>query len=284
MTAQTSEEKRPRLIAPRGACDCHIHVFGPRNRFALAENVDYRPDLADVDSYLSVRERLGIERTVVVQPSIYGTDNRCTLEAIAALHQTARGIAVVSPDVSEAEIRELHEAGIRGLRFSYTVKNAMPPDRLEDVAGRIQPFGWHFQIRSTFRDLPELAPRLSRLSVDYCLDHMSSIPPAEEAENDPAFRAMLRLVETGRCWVKLSAPYQLSRSGPPAYADMGGQARALVAAAPERMLWGTNWPHPTVTTKPDEVDLLDVLLDWIDDESTRRAILVDNPAKLYDFD
>lgn len=260
-----------------------MHVFGPRDRFPLAANVDYRPDQAGVERYLAVRKRLGIHRTVVVQPSTYGTDNSCTLEAIAALHPTARGIAVIVPDLAESAIRKLHDAGVRGLRFSHTVKNAMQPEQLERVASRIRPFGWHIQIRSTYRDLAALSPLLSRLPVDVCIDHMSSIPPDNNAENGSAFEAMLRLLETGRCWVKLSAPYQLSRSGPPDYADMREQARALVEAAPERMVWGTNWPHPLVTAKPDEADLLDVLLDWIDDESVRHAVLVENPAKLYDF-
>lgn len=284
MTITNVQARKPKMTPPAGSCDCHIHVFGPRDRYALAADVAYRPAEASVESYREVRDRLGIERTIVVQPSVYGTDNRCTLDAIAALGPGARGIAVVSPDAPEAELARLHDAGIRGLRFSLTVKNALHPRDLHRVARRIEPLGWHVQLRSTHKDLPDLEPVLADLPVDVCIDHMSSIPPAEGIAH-PAFQALLRLVSTGRVWVKLSAPYQLSREGAPRYADMAEQARRLVAAAPQRMVWGTNWPHPQASDQPpDDGDLLDALLDWADDETTRRAILVDNPAALYCFD
>ena len=274
--------KNPKLTASVGACDCHIHVFGPSDRFPVAADIDYRPAEATVADYLQMRRRLGISRTVVVQPSIYGTDNSCTLEALADLGDSARGIAVVTPEVTDDELEGLHAAGIRGLRFSQVVKNAMRPGWLEAMAPRIRNLGWHVQLRSTYRDIADLEPLLQRLAVDVCIDHMSSIPPAQGIDH-PAIKAMLRLIDTGYCWVKLSAPYQLSETGAPDYVDFRPQARILVEAAPERMVWGTNWPHPTVTDKPDEADLLDVLLDWADDDNTRQAILVDNPAKLYGF-
>jgi predicted TIM-barrel fold metal-dependent hydrolase len=275
-------QQKPRLKAPAASCDCHMHVFGPAARYAFAPNLDYEPDDATVDTYLAMRRRIGIERTVVVQPSVYGTDNSCTLDSIAAIGPGARGIAVVGPDVSEAEIQRLHAGGIRGLRFSLVVKNALRPEHMQAMAARIKDLGWHFQLRSTEADLCQLEPILLALPVDVCIDHMSSIKP-DSGIGHPAFTSLLRLVDTGRCWVKLSGPYQLSRTGAPAYADMAPQARALARAAPERMVWGTNWPHPLVTDMPDDGHLLDVLLDWTDSDSVRHAILVDNPAALYDF-
>jgi predicted TIM-barrel fold metal-dependent hydrolase len=274
--------RRPALAVPPGACDCHIHVFGPPQRFPLATDLAYTPAEAQVQAYIAVRRRLGLGRTVVIQPSAYGADNACTLEAIAQLLPNARGIAVVDPTIPDAGLERLHNAGIRGLRFSLVVKNAMRPQHLEVMAKRIQPFGWHIQFRSTYRDLPELESHLQRLPVDVCLDHLGGIPP-EAPLADPAWRALLRLLARGRCWVKLSAPYQLSRMPGPGYADYAPQVRALVKAAPQRLLWGTNWPHPLVETKPDDADLLDSLGEWIAEESLRRAVLVENPAVLYGF-
>ena len=270
------------LVAPPGACDCHIHIFGPRERFPLAADLAYTPAAAPVEDYLAIRRRLGIERTVIVQPSVYGTDNTCTLEAIAHLKPNARGIAVVDPAITDADLERLHEAGIRGLRFSLVTKNALRPQFLETMSRRIQPLGWHIQFRSTHRDLPELESQLGCLPVDVCLDHMGNIPP-EEPLTHPAWRALFRLLDRGHCWVKLSAPYQLSRMPGPGYSDYAAQVAALVKAAPHRLVWGTNWPHPLVTTKPDDAELLDSLGEWIQDESVRRAILVENPAALYGF-
>jgi predicted TIM-barrel fold metal-dependent hydrolase len=274
--------RRPAIVAPQGACDCHIHVFGTRDRFPLAADLAYTPAEAPVEEYLAIRRRIGIERTVVIQPSAYGTDNACTLEAIACLQPGARGIAVVDPTVTDRELERLHTAGIRGLRFSLVVKNALHPEHLELMADRIQPLGWHIQFRSTHRDLPELESRLRRLSVDVSLDHMGNIPP-ERSLSDPAWRALLGLLDRGHCWVKLSAPYQLSKMPGPGFADYSTQVAAMVKAAPHRLVWGTNWPHPLVERKPDEADLLDSLGEWIPEESARRAILVENPAVLYGF-
>ena len=274
--------QQPRLVAPPGACDCHIHIFGDPRRYPLAVDLAYTPAEAPVEAYRGLQRRLGLQRAVVVQPSAYGTDNACTLDAIARLQPRARGIAVVDPAVPDAELERLHVAGIRGLRFSLTVKNAMRPEHLETMARRIRPLGWHIQFRSTHRDLPNLAAQLARLSVDVCIDHMSSIPPQEPLEH-PAWAALFRLLAGGRCWVKLSAPYQLSRMPGPRYADYGAQVTALVKAAPGRMVWGTNWPHPMVESKPDDASLLDWVGEWVSEDALRRAILVENPAALYDF-
>ncbi len=274
--------RKPRLYAPSGACDCHIHIFGRRELFPLAADLAYTPGEATVEAYMVVRQRLGIERTVVIQPSAYGTDNSCLLDALSQFSMTARGIAVVDPSISDHELEKLHNAGIRGLRFSLVVKNAMRPECMELMAHRIRPFGWHIQFRSTHRDLPDMEFLLARLPVDVCLDHFGSIPP-EEPITHPAWQSIFRMLDRGGCWVKLSAPYQLSRMPGPGYADFATKVFALVKAAPDRLVWGTNWPHPSVTYMPDDADLLDSLGEWIADASLRRAILVDNPAVLYGF-
>lgn len=236
-----------------------------------------------LDGYIAVRDALGLSRTVIIQTPHYGTDNRSMLDSIATLGiENARGIAITEPDISEADLADLDAAGVRGVRFGIELARGMRPDHLEDFAAKIAPLGWHIQYRSTEEDLPELADRLGRLPVDVVIDHIGSIPP-ELGTNHPAFTAMMRLVDGGRCWVKLSAAYQLSKTGAPDYADYRIFARALVAAAPERMVWGTNWPHPKVDFMPDDTDLLETLLDWVGDDATRRQILTDNPARLYGF-
>ena len=274
--------RKPGLSAPPGACDSHIHIFGPRDRFPLATDLAYTPYEATVEAYMPVRQRLGIERTVVIQPSAYGTDNSCLLDALAKFSETARGIAVIDPSVSDKELEELHHAGIRGLRFSLVVKNSMLPECMERMSHRIRQFGWHIQFRSTHRDLADMESQLARLPVDVCIDHIGSIPP-EEPIMHPAWQSIFRLLDLGHCWVKLSAPYQLSHMPGPGYTDFALQVEALAKAAPGRLVWGTNWPHPSASDIPDDADLLDSLGEWIPDDPIRDAILVENPAALYGF-
>lgn len=273
----------PGLTAPPGACDCHLHIYGDRNKYPWVE-VPNRPFLdKTLAEYLKVRDRLGLTRTVVVQATQYNTDNGCLLDTVAVLGANGRGIAVVDPAISDADLAALHDGGVRGLRFGIDLANGMQPDVLETMAARIAPLGWHIQYRCWPQELLDLEARFRKLPVDIVFDHMGNIDPAT-GTGHPAFKALLGLLETGRCWVKLSAPYQLSAAGGPDYADYRPQGRALVAANVERMVWGTNWPHPRVEEKPDEANLLDVLLDWTDgDDRALRAILTDNPAKLYGF-
>lgn len=281
--------RAPKLKPPPGACDCHLHVYGESARYPWVP-VKNRP-FPDrrLEHYLEVRDRLGLARTVIVQATHYTTDNRCLLDSVAALGANGRGIAVVDPAISDDGLAALHAGGVRGLRFGRDLANGMQPgaledDVLEDMAARIAPFGWHIQYRSWPEELLDLEARFRKLPVPVCFDHMGNIAP-ETGTGHPAFKALLGLLDTGNCWVKLSAPYQLSRTGAPDYADYLPQGLAFVKAAPERMVWGTNWPHPRVEDKPEEADLLDVLLDWTGgDAKTLQAILVDNPARLYGFD
>ena len=274
----------PKFTPPLGACDSHIHVYGDPAQFPSLPVHGRELESHFLDDYVAVRDALGLSRTVIIQTPYYDTGNSSILHSIAALGlENARGVAVTQPGVTEAELETLHARGSRGLRFGIELARGMRPTHLETVAARIAPLGWHIQYRSTEQDLPELSKRLLALPVDVVVDHMGSIPP-ELGTDHPAFVVFLRMLETGRCWVKLSAAYQLSKMGAPDYSDYQTFARALIAAAPERMLWGTNWPHPKVDFMPDDADLLETLLDWADDEAMRHKVLVDNPARLYGFD
>lgn len=260
-----------------------MHIYLP-GRFPYQPGPAAQPPECSVADYQAMLARIGVERAVIVQPAAYGTDNRCTVFAIGEMAGRARGVATVGPEVSDAELQRLTDAGIRGDRFFMLSGGVLGWDVLEPMATRIAPFGWHVQLQSDGRLLPEHLEVLQRLPCPLVVDHVGKylepVPPS-----DPAFTALLRLLEGGRCWVKLSAPYETSRVGPPNYDDVGALAKALVRAAPERMLWASNWPHPgePADAKPDEAMLLDTLLDWAPDDATRRRILVDNPAQLYGF-
>ena len=271
---------RPKLKAPPGTCDTHMHIYDRRYPKAATARID-APD-APVSDYLKVRERLGIERIVVVQPSTYGTDNRCTIEAMKALGAGTRGVAVVDQTVTDAELDRLTGLGIRGIRFFMLPGGALPWDILETMAARVAPFGWHVQLQLDGRQLPDYETVLARLPCDLVIDHVGKFLEPVPVEH-PSFRALERLVGRG-ARVKLSAPYEVSKVGAPNYDDVGTLAKALVKVAPDRMLWATNWPHPTPgVPKPDDAWMLDMLLDWVPEEAVRGKILVDNPARLYGF-
>jgi D-galactarolactone isomerase len=274
--------KTPRLTAPPGACDTHMHIY--EDRFKLAPNATFKPPHSPVGDYLAMRGRLGIERTVVVQPSGYGFDNTCTLEAMAAMGPSARGVAVVAPGVSDVELERLTKAGMRGIRYFMLPGGALPWETLEIMAARVRAFGWHVQLQMDGRHLPEREAMLKHLAGMLVIDHNGKyLEPV--APDHPSFKCLLRLVENGRTWVKLSAPYETSKLGPPHYADVSALAKTLVRTAPERMVWASNWPHPSVPRDklPDDADLLDLMADWAPNEVQRRKILVDNPAALYGF-
>ena len=271
----------PRYTLPRGCCDTHIHIYD--ERFPPAPTAIAAPPKGGVEEYRALQRRLGLDRAVVVQPSAYGTDNRCTLDAIAALGPgRTRGIAVVDRDVSDRELEELSRRGIVGARFLMIPGGAIGWEQLDIIAARVAEHGWHVQLQLDGRDLPRRIEQVRAWPGRIVVDHVGKfLEPV--SVSDPAFRCLLDLVETGRVWVKLSAPYEVSRAGPPLYEDVGALAKALVRAAPDRMLWASNWPHPSAEEPPDDAALLDLLLEWADDEDARRAIMVENPAALYRF-
>jgi D-galactarolactone isomerase len=240
---------------------------------------------ASVEDYRQLQRWLGIERVVVVQPNAYGDDNRCTMEAVAALGgNVARAIVVVRPDVAHAELQRLHAAGARGVRFQCLPGGHSQWDVMDETLARIRPLGWHCIVQFDGRDLPEREAQLERIPHDFIIDHTGKFLEPVGTDH-AAFKGLLRLVARGNCYVKLAAPYETSKAGPPDYADVGALAKTLVKAAPERMLWASNWPHVSMTAEnyPDDAGLLDLLLDWAPDEAVRRKILVDNPSRLYGF-
>jgi D-galactarolactone isomerase len=270
----------PRLKAPPGACDTHMHIY--EARYAFAPTALIKPPPAPLSAYREIQKGLGLERVVVVQPSGYGFDNSCTLDAVAALGTSARCVVVPRPDVSAAELKELDAAGARSVRYFMLPSGVLAWDTLEPMAARIAPLGWHINLQLDGRDLAQYETMLSRLPCTLVIDHNGKFLEPVGVDH-PGFRTLLKLLEGGRCYVKLSAPYETSRLGAPHYADVGVLARALVKANPERCLWASNWPHPNQNPQPSSAAMLDLLLEWADDEATRRKILVDNPARLYGF-
>jgi D-galactarolactone isomerase len=277
-------DDRPRLKTPAGATDTHMHFYDTAERYPVAPTAAFLPPPARVADYREVQRRLRLERVVVVQPSAYGTDNRCTMGAVAELGDAARAVVVVDRTVSDAELERLTRAGARGIRFHMLKGGVLPWDILEEMAARVHPFGWHVQLQCNGRELPAREPMLRRLPGGLVIDHVGRFMDPVPLDH-PAFTCLLGLLETGRVWVKLSAPYESSRSGPLAYEDVSALAQALVRAAPERMLWASNWPHPGQSDPRvrDEALLLDLLIEWAPEEAMRRRILVDNPAALYGF-
>lgn len=259
-----------------------MHIYD--SRFPIASSARLRPPDASVDDYRRLQERLGTTRAVVVTPSTYGTDNRCTLAAIAKFGSSARGIAVVDTDVTRLELEQMAAAGIRGIRFNLKVDTTITSSMIEPLAGRIGDFGWHVQVNMRPDTLIASESLLNRLRVPIVFDHLAHIPPEPGIEH-PAFRAVCRLIDKGNTWVKLSGAYLDSRVGPPSYSDVGSVARAFVEHAPERIVWGSDWPHPTEPEngKPDDGLLFDLLTEWAPDASTQQRVLVENPAILYGF-
>jgi len=274
--------RTPRLAAPAGAVDTAIHVY-----HASVPSAPGGPpvpgDFREI-AYQAVQQRLGFKRVVVVQPNAYQYDHSVTLAAIRALGPGARGVGVVRPDASDAEIDRLARGGIVAQRIFQMQWGAVGFDRMHDVMGRVHPFGWFATIQLDGRELPQWEQTIRKLPGKFVIDHIGKFlePVAPEHE---AFKALLRLVDTGRCWVRLAGAYETSKTGAPAYEDVSRLARALVKHAPERMIWASNWPQPSAPKDriPDDADLLDLLLDWAPDEAVRRKILVDNPAGLYGF-
>jgi D-galactarolactone isomerase len=265
----------------QGACDCHVHVY--EDAWPLAPSATFKPPHAPAAAYRAVQQALGLARVVVVQPTGYGFDNRCTLDAIAQLGAGARGVAVVPPEAAPAELEHLHQGGMRGLRFMMLPGGLLGWDSLAPLAARIAPLGWHVNLQLDGRTLPQHEAMLARLPVRCAIDHLGKFlgPVAPDGE---AVRSMCRLLDSGRFWIKLSAPYETSKRGPPGYEDVAPLARLLAARFPERCLWASNWPHPNVRPQPSEAALLDWSLRCFDgDEAGRRRMLVDNPAELYGF-
>ncbi|CAN1545475.1 COG3618 Predicted metal-dependent hydrolase of the TIM-barrel fold [Burkholderiaceae bacterium] len=267
---------------PRGACDCHVHIY--ENQFPIAASATFQPPEGPLSAYQQVQAELGLERVVIVQATAYGFDNSCMLEALGKLVDSARGIAIVRPDTPDSELERLHAAGVRGVRY-MTIPNSgglASWETMEAMSARIAPLGWAINLQMDGRDFPQRQAVIDRLTSKVVIDHNGKfLEPV--APDDPAFMALLRLLEREGRWIKLSAPYETSKVGPPGYDDVSALSRALVRAHPDRCLWASNWPHPNRVPLPSNAALLELLSDWAPDAVTRQAILVDNPALAFGF-
>lgn len=272
----------PGFAVPADACDCHAHVIGPLTLFPLQLERSYTPPEAPLTAYRHMLSTLGLQRGVLVQPSIFGTDNSCMLQALARHRNTLRGIAAVDPTIDDTSLDSLARDGIKGVRLNMLFKGGVPVDHLETLARRIERLQWHLELLIDIRTLPALAPRLARLPVDIVIDHLGHMP-ASEGVRHAGFKALLSLVRSGRCWVKLSGAYRVSTSGAP-FHDTLPLAQALVEADPTRLVWGSDWPHTAIAGHMvNDGDLLDLLALWVPEPRLRRLILVENPARLYGF-
>lgn len=274
--------RRPMLKLPPGSCDCHAHLFGPQTRYRYDPKRRYTPPDASLSDYLRMLQTLGVERAVLVQPGVYMTDNSLLLDALAENRVPLRGVAVFGPEVSDRDIERMHRLGVRGVRLNLRFEAGVSGNVAPRIAERIEPFGWHLQFRINPEEFVTVEPMIEQLPIDVVIDHIGQVP-AEQGIASASFQAILRLAKTGRCWVKLSAPMRMSKQEFP-YTDVTPFVRALVEAAPGKMVWATDWPHTTITKKmPNDGDLVELLSAWIPDAAVRKKVLVDNPQKLYDF-
>jgi len=278
----------PRIPFPRGACDTHAHIFGPAAQFPYAAERIYTPPDSTWADYCALLRTLGVERAVLVQPSVYGTDNAAMLSALAGAGPGLRAVAVVQDDIAAGELESLNQAGVRGLRFNVVdrreARNVVPADVLRALARRIAPFGWHIELLINLDHAEGFAATLADLPVPIVIGHMGYPRDGVRAfMESPAFADLMRLLDGGRCWIKLTGPYRISPRPLP-YDDVDALAQTLAKAAPERMLWGTDWPHVMLKGRmANDGDLCDLIERWMPDATARTRILVDNPAELYGF-
>ena len=277
--------RAPRRALPRGTVDCHAHIFDRFERYPLARERKYSPPLCTREAWLALHAALGVDRGVQVHGSPYGFDNSITLDFLQQHRGRFVGVAAISPQVGEAELKRLDAGGFRAARLMDQFATGATTAMLEDIARRIAPYGWHLEINiARASDWVELEPRLRRCPVPLVFDHMGRTRGAEGV-NSPGFTVIRRLLaERDDCWTKISSWYRLSDSGPPHYADMKPLVQALLADRPERCVWGTNWPHPGLTQfMPNDTDLLDLLESWLPQDAVREPLFAINAAKLYRF-
>jgi len=289
-TAPNSSGSEPaRLKAPVGACDCHHHIYDPARFPPSRPQVQQVPN-ARVEDYRLLQRRIGTTRNIVVTPAPYPApvrDNLATLDAVKQLGSNARGVAIIYPDITDAELKSLDAGGIRGIRFSLTsgrpgAASTATPEAIEALSKRVDALGWHVQLNATAEQIVASQDLLNLMVSPIVLDHMGHIPQPAGLDH-PAVAIIRRLIDKGRTWVKLSVTYDSSKDGPPGYADVGRVAQAYVKAAPERLVWGSNWPHPSEPDKPDDAVLFGLMAQWAPEEATRNRILVQNPEALYGF-
>ena len=273
----------PRFDMPKGATDTHSHVIGLPPEHPFVPERSYTPPEAPLSAYMAMHKALGIERAVIVTPSVHGTNNRITLEAIAGYGANARGIAVVPPDITGQEVLDLHYGGVRGVRLNVLFGGGVGLQAFETLVPKIRGLGWHIQLLiDVSRDMAEMAPVIRSSGITVVVDHMGHMP-VERGLEDPGFQTFLGLVRDGLAWAKLSGNYRISTLRP-TFQDAIPFAQALIDACPQHMVWGTDWPHVAMTEHmPDTTELLNALDDYAPDAVAKQMILVDNPATLYGF-
>jgi 2-pyrone-4,6-dicarboxylate lactonase len=287
--APDAQPRAPVVALPPGACDCHAHICGPAAAYPYDAARIYTPPDATIESYRHLLAVLGVARAVLIQPSVYGTDNRAMLAALKSAGPGFRGVAVVEPDISAREVEALHQAGIRGVRLNLVDRregrNQVPLDLVRALADRIAPFGWHIEFLVNMDEAPDFAAAVAGLDVPIVLGHLG-YPRAGARDwiTTEAFASLLSLLGGGRCWVKLTGPYRISGAADLPYDDVDAAAARLAQAAPGRLIWGSDWPHVMMKKPmPNDGALCDLLARWIPDAATRQRILVDNPMELYGF-
>jgi predicted TIM-barrel fold metal-dependent hydrolase len=284
----SSGTEQATLKAPTGACDCHHHIYDPA-RFPPSRPSAQQVPNARVEDYRLLQKRLGITRDIVVTPAPYPapvSDNQAALDALKQLAPNARGVVIIAPEITDAELKAYDAAGVRGVRFSLTsgrpgAVSTATPEVIETMARRVDALGWHVQFNTTAEQIVAAEDLLKRLASPIVFDHMGHLGP--EGTDHPGYKIIRALIDKGRTWVKLSVTYDSSKDGPPGYADVNRVGQAYVKAAPERLVWGSNWPHPSEPNKPDDAMLFDLLAQWAPEEAIRNRILVQNPEKLYGF-
>ena len=278
---RTSPRRRPAYALPPDTCDAHCHVFGPGDRFPYAPSRTYTPADAPKEALRALHDQLGIERAVIVQASCHGTDNAAMLDCLKSDPRRYRGVAIVDESFSDAQYRDMHDAGVRGVRFNFMPHLGASADLgvVERVVERIKGMGWHIVLHLHPTVIIPLSEWINKLPVTFVIDHMGRVPAAAGV-TQPPFRALLELVKNERCWIKVCGSERISM---PPYAEAIPIAAALVEAGGERVLWGTDFPHPNASHEADEAALVELVPKFAPDATVRRRFLVDNPARLYDF-
>ncbi len=276
-----AKRRKPRFTLPTRSCDAHCHVFGPAAKFPYAPGRRYTPEDAPKEMLRALHDHLGVERSVIVQASCHGTDNAAMLDCIASDPKRYRGVAIVDDSFTDKDYDKLHAGGVRGVRFNFVKHLGGAPDMavFDRVIARIVPRGWHVVLHLDAPDIVPLAPMIRKLPLPFVVDHMGRVP-AKNGVDQPPLRALLELSRLENCWIKVCGAERISM---PPYDQAVPIAHALVQAAPERVLWGTDFPHPNATHEADEADLVDLVPQYAPDALAQKRLLVDNPATLYGF-
>jgi len=278
----------PRFDVPEGAIDSHAHIFGPDDTYDFSPKRGYTPPEAPLERYLALHRTLGgIKRAVLTQPSVYGTDNSCMLDIVDRMDGKFMAIAAVGADITDAELEALHERRVRGVRVNLVDKGGMPFEDIRAVqkfTDRIKHLGWHLELLVHVHEFDDLRATMNAMAVDVSVGHLGYMKTSNPITH-PGFQEFLDLMRDGKCWTKLSGSYRITTQKKPPYSDVTPYARAIIEANEDRVIWGTDWPHPWVSGHmPNDGALMNQLADWAPDPAVRKKILVDNPEALFGFD